>query len=73
LATISGSANLQNLSDEDMVKLYSFKEKHKAKFTFRLDSSNTTPAPSAVLGWTNLESLELLVHLVKDLQTPKQP
>jgi hypothetical protein len=36
MANITGTVNIQSISDRDMVKIYEFKEKHGSAFTFSI-------------------------------------
>ena len=71
MATISGSVQIYNISDADMVKIFTFKEKDSTSFTFELStmgiSGSHTP-PQISLTWTTLEGAEKVVELMKELQ-----
>jgi hypothetical protein len=71
MANISGTVQINNISDGDMVKIYEFKEKHNGDFTFQLSTSGPQGnqiLPHITLSWTKIEGAEAVVQLMKELQ-----
>ena len=67
MANIQGSVILQQISDAEMVKIYQFKEKHAASFTFSL-ATGSNSQPMVTLSWNKLEGAEAVYGLVRELQ-----
>jgi len=73
LANVNGTVQINTISDAEMVKLYSFKEKHGSKFNFLMSTSMPTGgqsqvAPHVTLAWSTLEGMDAVVELIKELQ-----
>jgi hypothetical protein len=70
MANISGTVNIQMISDRDMIKIYEFKEKHGSAFTFNISTGmgGQNSAPHITLNWTKLEGAEAVVALMKELE-----
>lgn len=72
MASCSGTVSFSQLSDADVIKLYSFKEKHKIHFQLVAPASNNNTAlPSVNMTWSNIEGLEQILELAKELQQQK--
>ena len=69
MATFNGSLQINSISDAEMVKIYSFKERHGAVLNFNLSTASN--GPTMYINWTKLEGAEALITLLKEL-TAKQ-